>query len=449
MRKRVLLITKRCVNAEALVRFWPQDNWDLCLYTYHKKEWFPGMAKQMGKKWIAHHSDFDNKGSGGGFPKGSQKQPGLKQTYRQKTRGLRKFIHHNLWRLYDQQLLKWALPSMRKTNSIAKQIQPDLVLSIYEPLASNLIARRIAALCRVPWIAYFRDHCTTYNELYRVPVLWQLQSTYDVHLHAPMDRLVGVSSQFVDILRKFYNVPADRSYVITGGFDDNDLPVAIRENCIQRRRRKLSPVAALANQPRRLLLSYVGALYGHRVEPLVVLLNALEVLKDKGIPCELQLVLNKASHFLPAWVHDKIERGKAQGLIQDFGSARIPHSQALKMTDAADVNLILEGMRPPHSTAGTITWKIFELMMIAKPAVAICAPSLPIGDYLREAGIGVDGNDVGSVVDRILEIWHWAHGGNPPNWYAPVEQAIEQYSFRGMAAKMNAVLEQTYAESIR
>ena len=82
----------------------------------------------------------------------------------------------------------------------------------------------------------------------------------------------------------------------------------------------------------------------------------------------------------------------------------------------------------------------------AKPAVAICAPALPIGDYLREAGIGVDCNDVAGVVGRLLEVWHWTQGKAPLDWYAPAGQVIEQYSFQGMATKMNAVLGQTYNE---
>ncbi len=449
MNKRVLLITKQCVNAEALVRFWPHEDWDLCLYTFRKKEWFPGMAEQLADRWISHLPDPDQNGNPRKSVDGPTRAPGFKRAYRLKTRGLRKFIHHNLLRLWDQQILKWALPSLGQTKSIIDRTRPDLVLSIYEPLASNYIARRVAAQKKIPWIAYFRDHCTTYNELYRVPVLWQLQSAYDAHLHAQMDRLVGVSSQFVDILSEFYKVPKDRSYVVTGGYDDNDLPAEIRQDCIDRRKQAPALWAASTDRPRKLRLSYIGALYGHRVEPLVILLDALPLLRQKGIPCELQLLLNKASHFLPAAVQEQIEHAKARGLIQDLGSERIPHAQALTMSDAADVNFVLEGMRPPHSTAGTITWKIFELMMIAKPSVAICAPSLPIGEYLRESGIGVDCSTVEGVVDRVGDVWNWIRGSTAPDWYAPVDHVIEQYSFQGMAAKMNTVLKQTDAESVR
>jgi glycosyltransferase involved in cell wall biosynthesis len=420
MKKTVLLIAKHSAKADALVRFWPHENWDLRLYTYRRKEWYRGMSAILGDKWITHIPGPGKNGNINGSRSGHQKSRRIKQRYRQKTRGLRKFIHHRLLRLWDQQLLKWALPSLGKTKSIVDQTQPDLVLSIYEPLATNYIARRVAAHKGIPWIAYFRDHCTTYNELYRVPLLWQLQTAYDVHLHAPMDRLVGVSSEFVDILSEFYKVPKDRAYVVTGGYDDNDLPAEIRQNCIDRRKQGPAPVTVSGDQPRKLMLSYIGALYGHRVEPLVVLLDALQVLRDKGVACQLQLLMNKASHFLPAAVQEQIDRAKAQGLILDLGSERIPHAQALKMSDAADVNFVLEGMRPP---------------------------SLPIGKYLREAGIGVDCNTVKEVVDRISEVWNWVRGNNAPDWYAPVNHAIDQYSYKGMATKMNTVLEQTYAES--
>jgi len=435
------------MKAEALIRYWPEDNWDLHLYTYRRREWFTGMSEWLGEKWVTHIPSSGANGTSPGAIDRLKEKQSLKHLYRQKTRGLRKYIHHNLLRLWDQQLLKWALPALSKTEEITRQTKPDLVLSIYEPLAANLIARRIAAYQKVPWIAYFRDHLTTYNELYRVPLLWHLQGAYDTRLHARMDSLVGVSDQFVDILRKFYNHPASRSHVVTGGFDDNDLPAEIRSRCISRRQADKLSAAESTKPPQHLLISYVGALYGHRVEALEILLDTLPMLADIGVPCKLQLILSKASHLLPAKVQEKIEALKIQGLITDYGSERIPHPQALKMLDAADVNLILEGMRPPHSTAGTITWKIFELMMVAKPALAICSPSLPIGDYLRKTGIGIDCKAVEAATGRIREIWHWSQGGNPPHWYAPVNQVIEKYSFPGMAARMNAVLDQTYAES--
>ena len=446
MKRTVLLIAKHSAKAEALVRFWPHDDWDLYLYTFHKKEWYPGMLKQLGTRWIAHTPVSRSNGNIKNAMGGRKKPLGFRRSYRQKTRGIRKYIHHKILRLFDQQLLKWALPSISRVKNIARQTKPDLVLSIYEPLAANLIARRIANLQGVPWIAYFRDHCTTYNELYRLPFLWQLQSAYDIRLHATMRNLVGVSTQFVEILRKFYRIPVSRSHVLTGGFNDSDLPTEIKARCIKRRKRELSPLDEQIHPAENLLLSYVGVLYGHRVEPLVILLNALNTLAEKGVPCRLQLILNKASDFLPSWVREMIERARANGLITNFGTSRIPHGEALKMLDSADMNLILEGISPPHSMAGTLTWKVFDLMMIARPAVAICAPSLPIGDYLREAGIGIDCKDSASVVARMLDIWRWKQGGNLPSWYAPAHHVIDQYSYRGMADKLGTVLEQVYAE---
>jgi hypothetical protein len=443
MKPKVLVIAKKSLKAEALIRYWPEDEWDLQLYTYRRKEWFPGMSDRLGENWVTHVPAGAN-GSSPAISERRREKQVLKRIYRQKSRGMRKLIHHKLWRLYDQQMLKWALPTVGQTREIARRTRPDMVLSIYEPLAANLIARRIATFQGVPWIAYFRDHCTTYNELFRVPLLWYLQSRYDIRLHAPMHSLVGVSHPFVDILRKFYNHPAADSHVVTGGFEDHDLPAEMRSRCLDRRKSGRLPAAENLQQPHTLLISYVGAIYGHRLEPLEILLDSMPILASQGIPCKLQLILSKAAQLLPWRIQKKIGTLQDEGLIAEFGTERIPHSQALKMLDAADVNLILEGMRPPHSTAGTITWKIFELMMVAKPAVAICAPSLPIGAYLQQTGIGIDCHDIQGTAARLQELWQWKQGNQTPHWYAPAEESIAQYSFQGMADKMNAVLEQTY-----
>jgi len=87
-------------------------------------------------------------------------------------------------------------------------------------------------------------------------------------------------------------------------------------------------------------------------------------------------------------------------------------------------------------------------MMIAKPAIAICASSLPIGDYMRETGIGIDCNNVDQVVKSLVEIWEWKKGGETPSWYSPISGAIEQYTFRSMAEKMSELCEEVYSRSL-
>jgi hypothetical protein len=437
MKRNVLIIAKRSINAEAMVRYWPKDKWNLYLYTFRKKEWFPGMSEQLGKNWIAF-SKRKNSGIDESEPKADLKRHSpLKKNIRAKVKQIRKKIDMKYLKLYDQKLLSWALASLSQTETLYQETKPDVVISIYEPLAANLIARRMVARHNFPWIAYFRDHSTTYNELIRVPVLWHTQRLYDRWVHAPLNCLVGISSPFVDILNRFYKIPRSRSHVITGGFDDCYLPQGIRERCAKRRNNQ----APRPNEPddteARLRISYIGSLYGHRVEPLCMVFDALQALLHRGVPCELILWLSNSWYFFPRSVQEKIEQLRTKGLAIVFGSTRIGHSEALEMQEAADVNLIVEGMRPPHSTAGTLTWKVFDLMMIAKPAIAVCAPTLPIGDYLREAGIGTDLSDTERIAGALIEIWKWKQGGICPDWYSPRGHAIEQYSFRSMAEKMS------------
>ena len=136
------------------------------------------------------------------------------------------------------------------------------------------------------------------------------------------------------------------------------------------------------------------------------------------------------------------------GLTVHIDSAKVSYNEALKMLEAADANVILEGMRPPHSTAGTLPLKVFDSMMVAKPTVAICAPALPIGEYLKEAGIGTSRKDVESAADAFTDIWQWKQSGKIPSWYSPNADAIEQYSCRAMAEKMSELCEEVYCRSL-
>jgi len=193
------------------------------------------------------------------------------------------------------------------------------------------------------------------------------------------------------------------------------------------------------DQSTPLRVNYAGKLFRHRVEPLSTLLEAFDILLNMGIPCEFNITISNAFYCFPRKVQAMIEKLERKGLTVHIDSTQVSYNKALKMLDAADVNVILEGMRPPHSTAGTLPLKVFDLMMIAKPTVTICAPSLPIGDYLKEAGIGISRKDVESTADAFAEIWQWKQYGKIPNWYSPNADAIEQYSSNSMAEKMSGL----------
>ena len=444
MKHKVLLIANYSVKAEAFVRYWPEGKWDLHLYTYKKNEWFPGMSERFDGKWIAHiPKNTDHRYVGDRSTKKKRKLNNRK-AYRIKKRKVRRFLQHRLMRFHRQNVFTWAYPTILELRSIKNWINPDLVISIYEPLGANLIARKISKFYGIPWIAYFRDHCTTYRELIRVPGFWHLHSVFDRWIHSSANRLVGVSQQFVDILSSYYNIPQKKAHVITGGFDDSYLPLDIRDRCIKR---KFKQRLLSVNKPKQSLplrVSYIGKLYKHQIESLLLFFDSLLVVSNNNVPVEFRLVLSNASYVFPKKVRLAIEELRRAGITLNFSPFRIDYQKALETLEASDVNIILEGMKPPHDTAGTITGKIFDLMMIAQPVIAICASSLPIGDYLHETGIGINCENTEGVVRALMEVWQSKQGENIPNWYSPDGYAIEQYSYSSMAKKMHNLCEDLY-----
>ena len=448
MKRNVLLISKQSMKPEALVRYWPDDKWDLHLYTYRKEEWFSGMSQRLGEKWISLLPGVNQEVVAGNSVENTKKRSVMKSVLKSKKRKIRKYLTHKYIRTYDKYLWRWAVPSFKNMKPILEKSRPDVVMSFYGPLTANLIARRIAVSQGIPWIAYFRDHITTFNLMHRIPILWHAQSAIDRRIHAPLSSLVGVSPEFVDILGGFYGIPKSNRSVITGAYEDGYLPDEIQKLCAARRQKRLLNSLDSKDQSTPLKVNYAGKLFGHRIEPLCTLLEAFEVLLNRGIPCEFNLTISNAFYCFPRKVQAMIEKLERKGLTVHTDSTQVSYDKALKMLDAADVNVILEGMRPPHSTAGTLPLKVFDLMMIAKPAVAICAPSLPIGDYLKEAGIGISRKDVESTADAFAEIWQWKQSGKIPKWYSPNADAIEQYSCRSMAEKMCGLCEEVYSRSL-
>ncbi len=422
-----------------MVRYWPRDQWDVYLYTYRRKPWYSGMSEQLGENWIACREAPGDQGAG--VPNASGKPPDGAPKGRPKPlwKRLQKRIHMRYIRLMDQQMLSWGRRSTKDTSALTEWAKPDVVVSVFEPLAANLIARRIATRLNIPWICYFRDHCTTYNEIRRVPGLWHLQAAYDRYLHGSLHSLIGVSPPFVRILSTFYRLPLQHAHMVTGCFDVGNIPESIRESCIQRRRLGGDAETATAGKPRYLRVSYAGNLYRHREESLAILLRALGRLSDEGVPLELTLWLSNAGGYPSAEIRNLVEGLETSGARIIFGTTRIPYPQALEMLNSADVNIVVEGIRPPHSEAGTLTLKVFDLMMIAKPTIALCAATLPIGEYLRKTGIGTDCADVDVAARLLSDVWQWRNQGRQPDWYAPDDESIEAYSGPSMARRISEI----------
>ncbi len=296
MKRKVLLISRRTPKAEALVRCWPKDKWDLYLYSDDRNEWFPGMAEKLGQKWISHHPAINSGPDSSQLKNTAARKFGLIGFLKARKKKISKYLLLKSIRVYDRHYWSWTLPSYKKMTPIIEEIKPNVVISIYGPLAASLIARRIAVRFGIPWIAYFRDHCTTFDQLLHVPVLWHVQRWIDRWIHAPIKGLVGVSSPFIDILGSFYKIPRSESHVIVGGFDDRNLPGEVRHRSVKRRNNQLVANDKRDAQPPPLKIHYAGKFYGYRVESLTVLLDAIHILLEKGVPCELKLNINNAFH---------------------------------------------------------------------------------------------------------------------------------------------------------
>jgi hypothetical protein len=447
MKRKALLIANYSVKAEAFVRYWPEGKWDLYLYSYKKNEWFPEMSERFDGKWIARlPENNDHRYVGDRLTK---KKSGNRKTYRVKKRKMRRFFQHRLMRFNRQNVFTWAYPTILELKTIKDWINPDIVISIYEPLGANLIARKISDYYGIPWIAYFRDHCTTYRELIRVPGFWHLHSVCDRLIHSSVSHLVGVSQQFIDILSSYYNISRENSHVITGGFNDSYLPADIKEQCIKRRLKQELLFSNVAQKVSPLRVSYIGKLHRHQIESLLILFDSLLKVLSYNVPVEFRLVLSNASYVFPKKVRVAIEELKRRGITLHFSPARIDYQEALEKLNASDVNIILEGIKPPHDTAGTITGKIFDLMMIARPVVAICSSPLPIGDYLHETGIGINCENTESVIQALMEVWQSKQKESMLNWYSPDGNSIEQYSYCSMAKKMYNLCEEIYSTNPR
>jgi glycosyltransferase involved in cell wall biosynthesis len=301
---------------------------------------------------------FAAEGFGGGA-----RRPGLKGALGQ--------LYKTLFHLPDAQI-GWFGPALRGGGGLLERWRPDVILASSPPTTSLLVASRLAARFRVPWVADLRDLWTG-NPYYPYP-RWRLalEKRLERRVLRTAAGLVTVSEPLRLELAREYDVP---TVEVLNGFDPADYPEEVERP-----------------SDGRLRIVYTGMLYGRRRDP-SPLFRGIHMMRESDA-VRLQ--------FFGRYVAAAEEFAQECGVTHLVEThATVPYEESLRLQRGADALLLLPGNEP--AAKGVYTGKFFEYLGARRPLVVVSDRDNVAATLVAERGLGIVETEPAAFAARLDE----------------------------------------------
>jgi len=301
--------------------------------------------------------------------------------------------------------------------AIARQEQPAVVVSSSLPNTTHLLAARLARRLRLPWIADFRDLWTQNHVFRRLEPLYTWERLLEQRTLRYAAALVTVSEPLREQLAWLHAKPV---YVITNGFDPSDYP------------QPQIPPSSSPEAPLQVL--YTGRIYPGKRDP-TPLFQALATLRQQGNIAAEDVKVLFYGHRLEV----------VRQLLQPFPEvepmvelhAPVPHKEALRLQQQADVLLLLEWVDP--RAKGVYTGKIFEYLGARRPILSIGYKEGVIARLLQETGAGVQVAQAKEIEPWIRQWLTEKRREGRPRWRGS-EHSLRPYTRREQTRQLADLL---------
>jgi glycosyltransferase involved in cell wall biosynthesis len=290
-----------------------------------------------------------------------------------------------LWRLgeayrhlicFPDAQIGWWRSAVKRGLAVARDFDPDVILSSSLPNTSHLVARTISRKTGVPWVAELRDLWTRNHNFRRVQPLRAIERRLERAVLGSADALVTVSDVWADELRGLYGRP---TFVVPNGFDSADYP----------------PPA----EPSQVFsLVYTGMFYNGKQNPKPLFEAIARLAKNGRIRPERFKVRFVGQHLGPL-VHQVRQFG-----IDSFVTVEPPvtYSDSLGLQTAATALLFLDW--PDTRTKGWYSAKIYEYLGARRPILSVGSPCSVVGTLLMQTRAGIAA-ETADGVHKVLECW--------------------------------------------
>jgi len=318
--------------------------------------------------------------------------------------------------------ITWVVDSIpyakRLIEQTIKETGPCCVISTYPPLSVHITALALKRKYPIKWIADFRDPL---RNPFR-PASWAAQRAdryYEETILRLADLvLVNTDASTAD-LQDRYPQYQDKIHLLWNGYDPEE---------------DVHPLPVTPRATR--LLAHIGTMYPGRHPNL--LLESLERLKGRGIvkPGALQIFISDINTAtMPNLA--LYERMVKEGAIV-FGKQRVPRAEALRITQEADLLLLLDLTPGPESHQ--VPAKVFDYVRAGRPILLFTSHTSPTEMIVQKCGIPsriVYRDDAPDRIDQMVSEFLQL----PSECPEPSEWFKETFDGSRQAAQLEALIE--------
>ena len=282
-------------------------------------------------------------------------------------------LYMHLTHLPDNRI-GWLPGAYRASRRMCRSWRPDLVVASGPPFTAFLVARRIAASLKVPWIAELRDRWADdpYDELPR----WRsaLGQWLERRTMRTARALVTVTEPWAEFYQAKYRKPVATIY---NGYDPLDFDFAE------------GPSPAPAVGP--LLIGYAGRIYPGRRDP-TPLFEALRLLGAVGEQIRVVFCGTDRMQVLPL-----AARASVSHLVEVRDA--VPYRESLEFQRRSDVLLLMQWNDPREQ--GNCPGKFFEYLACLRPILILGLENGVPATIARERKAGFCLNDPKAIAAQL------------------------------------------------
>jgi len=269
----------------------------------------------------------------------------------------------------DISLITW-LASIRDKRIYDCCSQSNILISTYGPSGAVLLGMWFSHKCKKPWVLDLRDSFQVPSS-FDFNMLTKLNTFIEKRIVRKADLCITVGKVLAKFMRDKYQCDIK---VIYNGWLDSD-------------RLKL-----LRSQQEKNFYIYAGSLYQHQLASLKVFLSGLSAQKEHSLRIRL---VRDYSGYLDEWL---VENG-FNDIVEIMPA--IPNEELQLEIESSLAVLVLEELTPNEWQKGTVTGKLFPLLVSGIPGIVISHPSVELYTLAQQANGWFCAHDKASAVKAI------------------------------------------------
>ncbi len=279
-------------------------------------------------------------------------------------------------RIIEEQSLGWYY-KVKKELNINKLKDIDVVLGTFPSIGNVLVARYIAEKLDKPFVVEIRDLISDYNEGYNKNESYQkIELQLENKLLKDASGIVAVTSGFKNVLQERY--PSHKMVTVYNGWDNQN---KLYEKNI-----------------RKDYLYYAGSLYEHRMKSIELLIDTI-----KEYNLDVNLIIRSIG---PEKLEDVLKEYICVNAMQNKVKVLKAASESVvrREQSEAKVNVLFSSLDfNDKSLMTTLPGKLFEMIRLDNPVLAIADKTAEIGEILNKTKKGRIVDDKKEILNFLVD----------------------------------------------